>query len=116
MFGLLAAGAALGFVRGLGVSPTSVPLANRVISGPGTEELIRAGLHELGVPVTITAAAFAADHVLAERRAGARSGVGRFADVFAGSLLYARAFQRYGFLGAVVTHAVHNIAVAVARR
>jgi len=69
-----------------------------------------------GLPFGATAAWFAADHVVAERAEHtAGSAAIRFGDVLLGGLLYESAFRRFGFLGAVGAHALHNIMAGVGR-
>lgn len=60
----------------------------------------------------LSALVFATDHVAQEhRRDGLRGrhAVLRFADVFAGGLMYEAAYRRWGFFGAVLAHAAHNV-------
>lgn len=64
------------------------------------------------LPAGYTAAGFALAHVSDEQLNGA-SALTRFADVFAGGLLYENAFKQYGLLGAIAAHAAHNIAVGL---
>lgn len=51
----------------------------------------------------ITAASFALAHQPAT--------LGRFADVFAGGMLYHSAYKQYGLFGATVAHLAHNLAI-----
>lgn len=85
------------------------------MAGPFFEETIYRGLplYTFGdrVPRGLTALHFAADHVLVEHQRFGLNGAAaaaRFADVFAGGLLYEMAFRRWGIFGAFVAHAAHN--------
>ena len=82
------------------------------------EAAYRAAPHYLfgGFPMGVTATVFAADHVWAENGRYGLDGTHalmRFADVLLGGLLYESAFRRWGYLGAVASHAVHNVMCGV---
>jgi membrane protease YdiL (CAAX protease family) len=123
--GEILASAAFGFLKGFLMrvperSSTGVSHLHAVITGPLSEELLyRAMLPAInGRPVhrALSAGIFATDHVLSEfRRFGPAMTPGRavtrFADVFAGGMLYENAYRRSGILGAFLAHAAHNLAV-----
>ena len=55
---------------------------------------------------------FALDHVIPEAAKGQLGvhSVARFADTFAGGMMYSHAFRRYGFAGSFAAHLLHNLA------
>jgi membrane protease YdiL (CAAX protease family) len=69
----------------------------------------------LALPGGSTAVAFALDHVLNERNGTPGETALRFADVFAGGLLYEIAYKQFGFLGAVLSHVAHNVMISVGK-
>lgn len=82
-----------------------------VVAGPVVEEAIfRYGLGQLNVGGVVGAFAFAADHLHHPNSTAGETAL-RFADTFAGGLLYGKAYARFGFLGAVAAHVAHNLAV-----
>lgn len=117
MMAILLAGLS-GFLKGMhSRSPIRARGFGDVVSSAATEELAyRAAPAALAaafgqqLPVGATAAVFAADHVLSETHTVA-SGAMRFADVFMGGLLYEEAFTKYGLLGAIASHSLHNLGV-----
>jgi len=85
------------------------------VAGPLYEEAIYRAvpLYTFGnrVPRGFTALHFAVDHVFSEHQRLGLNGPAaalRFADVFAGGLLYEMAFRRWGLFGAFAAHAAHN--------
>jgi hypothetical protein len=66
-------------------------------------------------PKGLGALVFAAHHLMDDQRYGVAhtlgGGLGRFADVFLGGLLYEDAYRSYGVLGAIAAHVTHNLAV-----
>lgn len=112
--------AAFGFVKGYVVARKnpSAPLGNwamHSLAGPFVEELVyRAAPMQrgmAGLPNGWTGLPFAMDHVQAEAARGVHSTAGmfgRFADVFAGGVLYEAAYRQWGFLGAFGAHLLHN--------
>jgi len=93
------------------------------VIGPLHEEAVYRVLPHVtmgrALPRGFTAFIFATDHLISEYRHNALDGfqaVVRFADVFAGGLLYEAAFRRYGYLGAVLAHAAHNTACGLGRK
>jgi len=91
------------------------------VMAPLSEEAVyRAAPAFMGFPRGLSALTFAVDHLVSDsRRQPFVSGyhaATRFADVFAGGLLYEAAYRRWGFLGAALTHAMHNIMVGVGSR
>jgi hypothetical protein len=108
----LLASAAFGFAKGLLRDAPSRPASGWANFGaPVVEELqFRAAPALAGVPGTLSAFAFATEHVRQEQSRGIDAGWGRFADVLAGGLLYEMAYKRWGFFGAVASHVAHNVA------
>lgn len=64
------------------------------------------------LPSGYTAAGFALAHLADERLSGPQA-LARFADVFAGGLIYERAYRNHGWLGSIAAHVAHNFAVGV---
>ena len=65
-----------------------------------------------GYPRGLTAFTFATDHCMLEHKQQGLNGAAlatRFADVAAGGLLYEAAYRQFGFFGAVLAHALHNV-------
>lgn len=112
-----------GFLAGLAVGPGRGPRPpggfGGLLGAAAREETIyRAGLMGLvgvAAPPGLSAAIFAADHVLSEQHT-AGSGVIRFADVFLGGIFYERAYKAFGLVGAIAAHAAHNLAVRAGER
>lgn len=80
------------------------------------EAIYRAMPAWAGFPPGLSAFTFAVDHLVSDARRAPLSGrhaIARFADVFAGGLMYESAYRRWGFLGAVAAHAMHNLMVGV---
>ena len=113
--------AAFGLLKGATMATHSrSPNFTMDVAGPLFEEAIYRGLplYTFGnrVPRGLTALHFAADHVFSEHRLFGLDGAqaaARFADVFAGGLLYEMAFRRWGLLGAFAAHAAHNFMCGV---
>lgn len=96
------------------------PRAYAEFGAPVVEETIYRALPLMGLGASIprgaTAAWFAADHVLSEwADHDAGSAAIRFGDVFLGGLFYESAFRKFGWLGAIGAHALHNLATRVGR-
>lgn len=90
--------------------------ARAVVTGPIVEEAIfRAGLGALKMGGAVGAFAFAVDHLDHPLATPGETAV-RFADTFAGGLIYSEAYAQFGFLGAVAAHIAHNFAVYVSSR
>lgn len=114
--------AAFGFLKGYLMGGRRDPRIHPLhanLAGPLTEEaLFRAIPHHLSggkhSPAS-TATHFALMHMPQEISSGASGGrvAMRFADVFAGGMLYEAAYRRFGFLGAVLAHAAHNAMCSV---
>ena len=119
---ILLAGA-FGFAKGLlgGVGSRLSSKARNYASfgAPVVEEMMYRGLpfslFGAMLPSGFTAVGFAADHVASEGLEGS-SALARFADVFAGGILYESAYKRFGLVGAIAAHAAHNIAVGWGQR
>lgn len=116
--------AAFGFLKGYFVarrSPEQPADGSRwlthVVMGPLWEEAVYRAipLYTTGtmLPRGWTAVPFALEHVLQESEVGMHQTTGstltRFADTFFGGVLYELAFRRFGLLGAVVAHSLHNV-------
>ncbi len=84
--------------------------------GPALEEIVYRGVPHYvtrgRAPMGLSAFGFAADHVRSEEHTPG-SALTRFADVFAGGLLYEQAFKRFGILGAIASHSAHNLAIGL---
>lgn len=104
------ASALFGLTKGmLREGPPSLPFGKVVVTGPVMEEVLYRAVPKLaGVPSTVSALGFAVDHVKSEGRS---NDLARFADVFAGGLLYESAYKQFGLLGAIAAHASHNLAL-----
>lgn len=118
----IAISAAFGFLKGLFAKSdprVGVSSMHANIAGPLYEEVFyRAVPLYVGgdrIPRGFTALHFATDHVVSEGRHGLHGPMlaARFADVFAGGLLYEKSFRAYGLLGSFVAHAAHNISVGL---
>lgn len=97
-----------GFAKGLvaGRPMDQIPFGS-FISGPVVEEMMfRAPqLHP-----ALSSAAFAAAHLTTDMiKADPGFSAYRFAEVFAGGLMYDQAFKKWGLFGAIGTHALHNV-------
>jgi len=64
------------------------------------------------LPPGYTAAGFALAHLGEPGMSGLDMAL-RFADVFAGGLIYETAYKRHGWFGAICAHAAHNIALGL---
>ncbi len=107
-----------GLAKGFALQPTKLPHKLRVhaiLAAPIIEETmyrwVPAALGGGAFLNGLSAAKFALDHVNGEG-----TGLGRFADVFIGGIIYERAFIKYGLLGAITAHMAHNIAVGLGAR
>lgn len=99
-----------GLIKGLVAGRSTARTHNHFsayVSGPFMEEAMFR-LPQLAAP--ISSAAFAAVHLTPDMvREDPLFSAFRFAEVFAGGMLYDQAFKRYGFLGAVGAHILHNV-------
>lgn len=78
--------------------------------------MFRAAPALAGAPAQFAVAAFAADHLFHELpQHTPASAAWRLAETVAGGLLYQRAYDRFGFFGAVAAHCLHNVAVSAGR-
>ncbi len=107
--------ALFGFFKGLAHPGASRPgrhwLHTGVLAPVVEETLFRAPLGALpGAPYGLTAVPFALEHLRQEKLQGTHA-LKRFADVTVGGLLYEHAFRKWGLLGAIAAHAVHNLAI-----
>lgn len=120
MRALLLAGLS-GFMKGaMGMHTAPARGFADVVTSAATEEVAYRA-----IPATIAAAmgreaprglgalVFAADHLLDDRIHGVNrgGGLGRFADVLLGGLIYEDAYKSHGVLGAIAAHVAHNMAV-----
>lgn len=104
----------MGLAKGLLRGPSAVRRHNHLgayLINPLLEEASFRGpqLHP-----ALSSAAFAVAHMtpgLLKDDPG--FGAYRLAEVFAGGLIYDMAFKRFGFLGAVGAHALHNVACSL---
>ena len=119
------AAAAFGFLKGLLAkgAPTAERFSSATLhfAGPLMEEIVYRGLpNAVGGRVFpgLSAAVFARDHIVSEGKRYGLSGAPallRFADVFAGGLLYEKAFREYGLLGSTLAHCLHNLGCTLGR-
>ena len=82
---------------------------------PIAEEALFRGLGS-SLPFGVTSTAFAAAHVLKEKGYSRGSDVVRFGDVLLGGLLYETAFKRFGIMGAIAAHTLHNVMAGLGQR
>lgn len=106
----IAMSGAWGMIKGLIAGRSTARQHNHFsayVSGPFIEEAMFR-LPQLSAP--ISSAAFAAVHLTPDMvKQDPLFSAFRFGEVFCGGLLYDQAFKRYGFLGAVGAHMLHNI-------
>lgn len=103
-------GLAKGFVAGQG----SVRRHNHLGSFLVAPLLEEATFRVPQVHPALSSAAFAAAHMTPGLMKGDPGfSAYRFAEVFAGGLIYDLAFKRFGLLGAVGAHALHNVACSL---
>lgn len=112
------ASAAFGYAKGYAVGPRAAPVNGFSVhvAAPVAEEVMyRAGMKQLGG--FASSAVFALDHVVGKGSAGMTPGqrAVRFADAFAGGILYHRAFAKYGLFGAIAAHMAHNVCASLGR-
>lgn len=107
----IAMSGAWGLIKGLVAGRSTARQHNHFsayVSGPFMEEAMFR-LPQLSAP--ISSAAFAAVHLTPDMiREDPLFSAFRFGEVFAGGMMYDSAFKRYGFLGAVGAHMLHNVA------
>lgn len=100
-----------GFLKGMAAGGPAVRRHNHLgayLMGPILEET---AFRAPQMHPALSSAAFAAVHLSPGMlRKDPEFSAYRFAEVFAGGLIYDAAFKRYGLMGAVGTHCLHNIA------
>lgn len=110
----IAAAGGWGLIKGLVAGKNS--LRDRIglgdfFAGPVIEEMM---FRAPQIHPALSSAAFAAVHLTpAMVMHDPGFSAFRFAEVFAGGLMYDRAYKRYGFLGAVGAHFLHNAACTI---
>lgn len=112
--GCLSDGGAPPYVRSKAYTHLGAPLLEEAAYRAVPFETARAA--GLAMPGGTTAFAFALDHVLSEPKQGSGDTALRFADVFAGGMLYEMAYRRFGFFGAVLSHILHNVSIDLGLR
>lgn len=104
----------IGLAKGLVSGPGSVRRHNHLGSFLMAPLLEEATFRGPQMHPALSSAAFAAAHMTPQlMKADPSFSAYRFAEVFAGGLIYDAAFKRFGFLGAVGAHALHNVACSL---